>query len=332
MDTLLRHWHMLKHIPRYPQKVSTADLEKWLKNDGFETSRRTIQRDLDKLSLEFPLCTDNNKPAGWSWEKNAKTFDLPGMDTATALTFNMVNTYLKMKLPHGCADSLKKHFDESSKILQKLENSDLSRWPDKIRIVPRYQQLQPPTIAEDVTNMVYEALFFDRQFTALYKSRGDGTEREVVVNPLGLVFSDPVVYLVANMWNYSDVRLLALHRFRDVRLLDEKICRPDGFCLDHYLENGMVGYPVTSQEEQIKLHLRMAKDVAYHLTESPLSDDQAISIQDEGWSDITATVSNCQQLRWWLLGFGEKVEVLQPASLRQEMIDTVTAMTKRYQQ
>ena len=237
-----------------------------------------------------------------------------------------------MKLPHGCADSLKKHFDESSKILQKLENSDLSRWPDKIRIVPRYQQLQPPTIAEDVTNMVYEALFFDRQFTALYKSRGDGTEREVVVNPLGLVFSDPVVYLVANMWNYSDVRLLALHRFRDVRLLDEKICRPDGFCLDHYLENGMVGYPVTSQEEQIKLHLRMAKDVAYHLTESPLSDDQAISIQDEGWSDITATVSNCQQLRWWLLGFGEKVEVLQPASLRQEMIDTVTAMTKRYQQ
>ena len=54
MDTLLRHWHMLKHIPRYPQKVSTADLEKWLKNDGFETSRRTIQRDLDKLSLEFP--------------------------------------------------------------------------------------------------------------------------------------------------------------------------------------------------------------------------------------------------------------------------------------
>ena len=65
MDTLLRHWHMLRLLPRHPRKISTADIETKLESSGFPTSRRTIQRDLDKLSAEFPLVSDEkNLPAG----------------------------------------------------------------------------------------------------------------------------------------------------------------------------------------------------------------------------------------------------------------------------
>jgi len=99
MDTLLRHWHMLRRIPRYPRKISTAELEGSLDAAGYPTSRRTIQRDLDKLSVEFPLVTDGNKPSGWSWQEDAEIFDVPGMDTSAALTFHMVDTYLSRLLP-----------------------------------------------------------------------------------------------------------------------------------------------------------------------------------------------------------------------------------------
>jgi len=61
-DTLMRQWQMLRLIPRHPLKVSTTDLKNKLADEGFETTQRTIQRDLMKLSdtylLRVPLLKD----------------------------------------------------------------------------------------------------------------------------------------------------------------------------------------------------------------------------------------------------------------------------------
>ena len=171
MDTLLRHWHMLRLLPRYPRKISTAEIESKLEASGFITSRRTIQRDLDKLSVEFPLVSDGNKPSGWSWQAEAEAFDVPGMDTSTALTFCMVQTYLKPLLPQGCLAALNPHLRRAEKLLNELEGCNLKAWPDKVRIVQRSQNLKPPKIPSDVMGVVYEALFHDRQFLGDYRSR-----------------------------------------------------------------------------------------------------------------------------------------------------------------
>ena len=45
---------------------------------------------------------------------------------------------------------------------------------------------------------------------------------------------------------------------------------------------------------------------------------------------VKATVSDTAQLRWWLLGFGGQVEVIKPNFLREEMIQNIKSMNKRY--
>src|SRR6056297_1062072 len=226
MDTLLRHWNMLRFIPRYPRKISVADIADQLEAAGYPTTKRTIQRDLDKLSLEFPLLTDGNKPSGWSWQAQAEIFDVPGMDTSAALTFSMVDTYLRRLLPKGCLSALTPHLKHANRLLEQLEGGALKQWPKKVRIVQRSQMLQPPTIAADVMSTVYEALFHDRQFVGQYKGRTEKSAREFVVNPLGLIFNDPVIYLVGTLWTYDDIKLLALHRFSETRLLKDGCHRP----------------------------------------------------------------------------------------------------------
>jgi predicted DNA-binding transcriptional regulator YafY len=47
---------------------------------------------------------------------------------------------------------------------------------------------------------------------------------------------------------------------------------------------------------------------------------------------LRATVENMTELRWWLLGFGELVEVLAPADLGDEFRERAMAMAARYQQ
>jgi predicted DNA-binding transcriptional regulator YafY len=47
---------------------------------------------------------------------------------------------------------------------------------------------------------------------------------------------------------------------------------------------------------------------------------------------VEATIRDTQELRWWLLGFGDAVEVLALAHLRKEFTERVAAMNRLYRQ
>ena len=46
---------------------------------------------------------------------------------------------------------------------------------------------------------------------------------------------------------------------------------------------------------------------------------------------LTATVADTAELRWWLLGFGDGVEVLGPKALRREIGETASNVARMYQ-
>jgi predicted DNA-binding transcriptional regulator YafY len=46
---------------------------------------------------------------------------------------------------------------------------------------------------------------------------------------------------------------------------------------------------------------------------------------------IEASVLDTPQLRWWLLGFGDAVEVVEPKSLRREFAEMSRAMASYYE-
>jgi predicted DNA-binding transcriptional regulator YafY len=53
-------------------------------------------------------------------------------------------------------------------------------------------------------------------------------------------------------------------------------------------------------------------------------------VEKDGRVLLQATVLDTLELRWWLQGFGDKVEVLAPKALREEFRDAVQRMAKMY--
>ena len=93
--TLQRQWRLLRLLPRYPTKLTASDLLNRLEGEGFETTKRTIERDLMSLSEIFPIFLDDReKPYGWSWQKNAPILDVPGLTAPQALAFALVQRIL----------------------------------------------------------------------------------------------------------------------------------------------------------------------------------------------------------------------------------------------
>lgn len=327
--TLKRHWAMLKKIPRYPATITAADLKKKLDADGLIVSERTIQRDLLALSDDFSLLADeDSKPFRWSWQKDAPRLDIPGLDTAEALTLVMVEQHLASLLPPTTMARLQPHFGAAHNALKKLPGKGASRsWPDKIRVIAPTQALIAPAIRDDVQNAVYEALLSERQLAVHYLPRGKDKNKEGTVHPLAIVQRGVVTYLVCTFFSFADLRLLPLHRIGKAEILGEAATRPAGFSVDAEIARGLLGFEASQTARIVVDFLQGAGD---HLYETPLKKDQILERLDDDLLRLSAEVPLSRELVWWLLGFGGRVAVREPAELRARIAAEVHAAAEHY--
>lgn len=327
-DTLLRHWHMLREIPRHPRKIGTPELQQRLAAAGFETTIRTIQRDLIKLSAALPLITDDAKPQGWSWEAHAVQFDLPSLDPQAALVFHFAERHLQALLPASTLGYLSPWFRTATGVLDNQGNG-LSGWRKKVRVLPSGQPLHAPNIDSEIQATVTQALLQNRRLALSYHPRtANYEERHYDANPLGLVVRDQVIYLICTLRDYDDIRQLVLSRIGSAEILDTPVRIPKGFDLDHYIAAGELGWIESGNSLNLVVHAdRIA---ASTFIERPIDPAQVIEDLDEHAVRLTATVRNTKELRRWLLNFGAHAEIIAPKSLRDEMKAIIQGMSQRY--
>ena len=328
-DTLLRQWVMLRQIPRYPRKITVRSLRERLADQGYVTSERTLQRDLLRLSGELfgLLQDDRSRPHGWSWDREAAPLDIPGMEPQTALAFKLAEHFSGQLMAPATLSALAPYFRRAEAVLAET-SSPVSTWPDKIQTITRGQALIPPVIDPTILEKVYDALFNDRQIQASYHRRYDDSVHDYVIHPLGVVFRDGVVYLVCTRNGREGIAQMALHRMRSVTPLDAAVERPADFDLQRYVRDGGLDFKLGS--EPLALVLRLDPKTAVHLEETPLSADQTLCEAVDGRIQLEATVADTAQLRWWLLGLGDHVEVLAPVRLRSEIAERLGQAAARY--
>ncbi len=328
-DALFRQWHMLRLLPRFPQKVAVQDIRRALEGEGFEITDRSLQRDLNELSRVFPLhCDDRDKPFGWSWQKDAASFDLPGLTVPEALTLAMVEHHLGTLLPTPMVDQLQPYFKAARKRLDVEPKPYRGRsWLDKVRCLPPAQPLLAAVIDGEVQRIVSDALLHERQVNIRYRKRGEKQPVEYRIHPLALIQRGPMLYLSCRIFDYNDARTLAMNRIVSAQALEDRAIYPEGFSVDQQVDTGVWGF---GPGEKLKVELVFRAGCGDHLFETPLAKDQQVEEIDAGLLRVTATVAKTPQLRWWLLGFGEGVEVVKPTELRHAMAATAKELARTY--
>jgi predicted DNA-binding transcriptional regulator YafY len=327
-STLLRQWEMVRMltVSRYDKQSDgrwdkASEITSKLNEKGYTVSVRTVQRDLQELSEIFDIEVNDKNPRdyGWRWRKGAD-LNIPGMSVPEALAMRLVETHMKQLLPAAMLDGLQGVFNLAQAKLDKVEavNRNHSKnWLNKVRVVPPSQPMLPPSVDQDVQADIYQALLESKQIKASYQPIGNSQPKDYVMHPLGLIMRGAVSYLVASVWSYTDVQLYALHRFSSVEILNEAVRVPEGFNLDASIANGLAEF--ANQGAPIQLELRCTVWVAAYLAETPLSIDQRIEPEKDGWMRLTATVNDTWQLQWWLMGQGAGVEVCNPIMLREDI-------------
>ena len=328
-DSLFRQWNMLRLLPRYPQKVTVQNINSHLRSEGFEVTERTVQRDLMEMSAIFPLqCDDREKPYGWSWQRDAASFDLPGLTVSEALTLAMVEKYLGNLLPTPMLEQMQGFFKAARHRLDTEPKPHRGRaWLDKVHVVVPTQPLLPPKDDPEVQRVVSEALLKELQVRVSYRRRDQSKPTEYRIHPLAMVQRGSMLYICCRFSDYEDVRTLALHRISSATLLDERAEYPLGFSLEKTVDLGIWNF---GEGNMIQLEAIFLPQSGSHLYETPLSKDQVILELADGKLRVTATVADTPQLQWWLLGFGANVKVAAPSQLRETIGEAARNMAELY--
>ena len=327
---IARQWEILKIIPSArSQGLKPSDFKNELSERGYEVSLRTVQRDLKALAEVFDIdCEPGEKnETFWRWQSGAK-LDIQSLELTDALTLRLIETSLRPLLPASVLKALEPRLQNAAEKLDAVNpRNAVSGWANKVASVLPMVPFIPPKIDQSVLETVQECLLKDFVITCRYRGVAAEKPKELKLHPLGLVQRGPVTYLIATAFHYEEPRPFALHRMSAVANAYETVKRPKGFSLKQFIDDGGMGF---GEATPISLVARISPMLARELEETKLSVHQKIRA-DGDWFRIEATVQDTWQLRWWLLAKIDDLTVLEPASIRNTIIELLSKAKLNYQ-
>ena len=326
----LRQISMLELIPRAPRKTFAKKLKEELSERGYKVDERTIQRDLVSLERVLPLiCDDRDKPYGWSWAAEGIGIQAPAMDPIEALTLSLAEQYLEPIMPKASFKRIGYFFKRANSVLKENSPKLISRWRDRVKVLPELLRFKKPELNKDVEEALYRATFEGNQVKAFYRKRGERKSSLRLIHPMGLVMKGSTNYLICMMDEDStNPRYLPLQRFETVDVLEEKIREPKNFNLSDFIHKNNLGFAYS--ENLYTFEAIFDKTMAYHLMETPLNSTQKIKELKSNKLHIKARVPDTLQFEQWLMSFGADVEILKPKALRNKFILLTKKMSSIY--
>jgi predicted DNA-binding transcriptional regulator YafY len=175
--------------------------------------------------------------------------------------------------------------------------------------------------------ILQEAVWQERRLRMVYK-RSDESVVERVVDPLGLVAKGSVWYLVAGV--EGETRSYRVSRMREALLLEEPCARPDGFDLVAYWERSTQEFTAALPRYLATLRVeagllgRLRQGERYTQLEAEETPDA------NGWARVEMRFEEEHNAVEFILGFGDRIEVVAPDELRTQVIQQAAAVLALY--
>jgi predicted DNA-binding transcriptional regulator YafY len=288
-------------------------------------SRRTIFRDLDLLrSSGVPLCYDENQ----------QQYHIAGSNFLPPTNFTPEEALALIVLCHEMGDRSGLPFlNPARSAAVKLESSLPGRLRDQLReiIGALHIQSMPKNPLEGkrpVYDQLLEAVSKRRSVRMLYRSVNENADIRTKLNPYQLFFSRRSWYVAGRSSLHRATRTFNLGRIAQIELLDDRYQIPRGFSIERFLRNAWHLIPEPGPDWDITV--RFGKMVAQNVAEVTWHKTQQLTFNKDGTLDFRVTVSGLNEISWWILGYGDQAEVLNPPELRQLIAGRVEKMRAMY--
>jgi len=329
MNMRKRGEFLLKMLPVKSQAMDTATLYERLQEQGSRVSLRTVQRDLERLAADYPHIHSENSGNGLRWWADRELSRLSLLPT-DAMNLTMIMDHAARFGMQAQVENLARLRDYARSLLREAQPAE--DWAKKIVSTTRFITLRPGKIDPQVLATLQQALLEGYAVEAMYLKRGAAEPKAYRLRPLGLSYQDSNIYLSCVFEGHKPgdaPRALPLHRFVSVRSIFADIPAPGGFDINSVeARRSLVDL---KSDLPVELKLRLAREMYERLAENPLTEDQQLTAEVAGHWIMTGRLHLSQGLKLWLLSQGDSLEVLAPATLREDIAATAMRMATLYE-
>ncbi len=116
--------------------------------------------------------------------------------------------------------------------------------------------------------------------------------------------------------------------YRGFRELSATFRIPSRFSIDRYLRNAW--HLIAEPGPDRRVVVRFQPMVAQNVSEVLWHKTQKLTFNEDGTLDFEVTVTGLGEISWWILGYGDQAEVLEPSELRKRVADRCARALKQY--
>ena len=297
------------------QKRSAVDLA-----GLFKTTERTIYRDMEILR-SFGISYHYDSQQG-GYQRDMQFFlpptDLEPEEALSLILFlgeigEQIEWPLKasairagLKIQSNMAAELKDYCNRS------MENISLEGVPQAVS-----------KSGDTIFRQLQWALSKKRKVQILYKSLFEGEVIETELSAYHIMYNRRAWYVLGFSGLHKSVRTFKLNRIEELTICDKCYVVDDEFDLSDYFGKAWSMIP---EGRIYNVKLRFLPKVANNVSEVWWHSTQKVTRNEDGSATMEFRVDGLGEITWWILGYGNEVQILGPKVLRENVIKIAKSM------
>jgi len=310
---LLKVEHLLYQNPKGLTVQEIADF--------CDVGKRTAYRDLKALESEpyiIPISQDGIR------RSIGEGYLLPPVRFTP---LEALNIFLAARLMLGCSRRYDPHFDSVFTKLNSIVTPPLRDEIQKTLDWMRQQSYSEKYLR--ILSTLVEAWLSRSQVKISYWELEADRAAERIIDPY---FIEPSaighsVYVIAYCHTTSKLLRFKIERIMAIEATSVTYVIPPDFDASAYFGSS---WGIVVEDEVKTIRLKFVPELARIMVETRYHPSQMVEMQRDGSLIMTLRVGNTVELYSWVMGWGEKVEVLEPKKLRKEIIRSAKAMLGAY--
>jgi predicted DNA-binding transcriptional regulator YafY len=320
---VIRQWNMLRSIEAARYGLTVQDL-----TEAAGVSKRTTYRDLNALQeAGFPL-VDETRDNHTYWKLDARPFR-----HLTQLGFSLSELcalYLSRRLVESLTGipfqaALGGAFDKFEREIKPTMKAYLDCLPSVMSARPTGGKVALSASHNRMIEQLVDASVERRQVRMLYFSLSHERKSEYVVYPLRFVYTHGAMYLRAWVPARKQVLTFAAQRIRRVSVLEERFDADPAWSEDTFSRS--LG---PNDGPTVHVVLLVERELAPIVAERQYHKSQRTSARPDGSILLELDVCDDVWLHSFVLQFGHRVQVMEPAGLARKISDELDLARGHY--
>lgn len=310
------------------------EIDKAIRNDEYPNSKRyekdwgisrsTFSRYIDLLRLSY------DAPVEFDFRRNGyyysdKTFFIQNvmLKEGELVTISMILPLLEQYKNTPLEKSFREIITKITDMLPDNISVDSSFINNEVHFIS-----DPITHLEDgVFDSVLKATKLHRALELDYKTSEDERYTTREFYPYHMICQKGSWYVIGYSFHSNDIRVYAMPRIKNLRILEKQFSIPKDFKLEKYIDPDFGIWKSTSAP--VKIELLFDKNFRSYILERDWHKTQVIKENDDGTVYLSFETNQIAQTINWILQFAGNVTVLNPPEVKQGVYNAAKKILER---